>query len=102
MGLSSDSFVLAWACGKEVNDPEYAGISTSFVNSMGFLGIAIIPLVFGWILDRYAGVMGGQQLYNRAFMCCLISAAIGYVSMFFVKETNCRNISKDINLSAGL
>ena len=102
MGLSSSSFVLAWACGKEVNNPEYAGISTAFVNSMGFLGIAIIPLVFGWILDRYANVMGSQQLYNSAFICCLVGAVVGCISMFFVKETNCRNISKDINLSAGL
>ena len=97
MGLSSASIVLSWACGKEVNNPQYAGISTAFVNSIGLSGAIIVPLIFGWILDRYANMMGSQQLYSKAFLCCLASTLIGYAALFFIKETNCRNISSDLN-----
>ena len=99
MGFSAASYVLAWACGKEVNNPLYAGISTAVVNSGGILGAAIIPMVFGKILDKYSNILGNQQLYNKAFMSCLISVAIGYVFLFFIKETNCRNIYDTLNNS---
>lgn len=97
MGYSAASYVLSWACGKEVNNPLYAGISTAVVNSGGILGAAIVPFLFGKVLDKYANILGNQQLYNKAFVICLVSAVIGYVSLFFIKETNCKNIYNNVN-----
>ncbi|MHB9094654.1 MAG: MFS transporter, partial [Eubacteriales bacterium] len=50
MGFSSAVFVLGWACGKEVNNPKYAGISTSVINTGGFIGAAIVPVVIGRVI----------------------------------------------------
>ena len=100
MGYSAGSYILAWPCGKEVNNPLYAGISTAVVNSGGILGAAIIPFLFGKVLDTYANTLGSQQqLYNKAFMVCLAGVAIGYAFLFFIKETNCRNIYNTLNRS---
>ena len=99
MGFSAATYVLAWACGKEVNNPLYAGISTAVVNSGGIFGAAVIPLIFGEILDKYSNILGNQQLYNKAFMSCLVSVAVGYAFLFFIKETNCRNIYNTLNHS---
>jgi len=94
IGFSAAAYIPTWACGKEVNDPAYAGVSTAVVNSGGFVGAALIPLLMGRVLDRYSNIFDSRQLYNRAFLICLASVAIGYALIFFIKETNCRNVFK--------
>lgn len=94
MGFSCPAFVLGWACGKEVNDPKYAGISTSIVNIGGFVGAAIIPLIPGKIMDRFGGSLEPVKLYNKAFLYCFIAVCVGYVFLFLIKETECKNIYK--------
>lgn len=94
LGFSAAAFVLSWACGKEVNDPVYAGISTSVINTGGFIGAAIVPVIMGRVIDRYADIISPQQLYSKAFWFCLISVGIGYLFMMLIKETGCRNIYK--------
>ncbi|MTI46779.1 MAG: MFS transporter [Firmicutes bacterium] len=99
MGFSCSGFVLSWACAKEVNPPDYAGISTGTVNMGGFLFAAIIQPLIGYILDHnWAGKMlEGAKVYNidsynKAFMLCLVGAIMAVLSVVFVKETNCKNI----------
>ncbi|AKL93844.1 major facilitator superfamily MFS_1 [Clostridium aceticum] len=95
MGVGCSTFVLGWACGKEVNHPSIAGISTSVVNIGGFLGAAILPPILGRIFDRYHDVLEATVLFQKAFMYCFIFAAVGFVFIFFVKETHCKNIYKE-------
>lgn len=97
MGFSAASFIPGYACGKEVNNPKYAGISIAVINSGGFVGAAIVPLIFGRILDKYAQLLDSRHLYNKAFLSCLASVAVGYTFLFLIKETNCRNIYKKID-----
>jgi sugar phosphate permease len=92
MGFSCAAFVLGWACGKEVNNPKYAGISTSVVNIGGFVGAAIIPLIPGKIIDKYGEILQPTQLYNKAFLYCFVAVCVGYLFIFLIKETECRNI----------
>lgn len=92
LGFSLSTITLSWACGKEVNNPEYTGISTSVINMGGFLGAAVVPVFFGMAMDRYKNVLGVQQLYNRAFFYCFISVVVGFVSILFIKETGCKNV----------
>jgi Sugar phosphate permease len=92
MGFSATSYMPGLASGKEVNNPDLTGISIAVINSGGFLGAAIVPIIFGRVLDKYANILDNQHLYNRAFICCLISVIFGYTALFFIKETNGRNV----------
>lgn len=94
MGLTSSGFVLSWACGKEVNPEEYSGVSTSIANMGGFLFAAIIQPIIGAILEQYNSVGGAYSVeaYNKAFIVCLVAIGISLVSLFFIKETNCKNV----------
>lgn len=95
LGFTCPAFVLGWACGKEVNHPAIAGISTSIVNMGGFFGGAILPPILGKIFDTYGGTMEATELYQKAFLYCFAFAAVGYVFTFLVKETRCKNIYAD-------
>lgn len=90
MGLSTSAFILGWACGKELNNPKVAGISTSVVNMGGFFGAAVIPTFVGNALA------GGHDVvsYNTAFKLAYVCIVVGVLAIFFVKETNCKNIYK--------
>ncbi|MCC5912268.1 MAG: MFS transporter [Clostridiaceae bacterium] len=92
MGFTCSAFVLGWACGKEINHPSIAGISTSIVNMGGFLGAAILPPLLGRVFDNYEAVLDPTELFQKAFMYCFIAAIISLVFMLLVKETNCKNI----------
>ncbi|WP_432662720.1 MFS transporter [Wukongibacter baidiensis] len=95
LGFTCPAFVLGWACAKEVNPPEIAGISTSVVNIGGFFGAAILPPLLGKVFDNFGGILPPVELYHKAFMYSFISAVIGFIFIFFVKETNCKNIYSD-------
>ncbi len=90
LGLSTATFILGWACGKELNNPKAAGISTSVVNMGGFFGSAVLPTFVG------KSLAGGRDLaaYNGAFMIAYVCIVIGFLAIFLVKETNCKNIYK--------
>ena len=92
LGFTCSAFVLGWGCSKEVNPPEIAGMSTSVVNIGGFFGAAILPPIIGKIIDKWGGIMTPTELYHKAFIYCFISAVIGFIFTFLIKETNCRNI----------
>ena len=95
LGFTCPAFVLGWACAKEVNPPEIAGISTSVVNIGGFFGAAILPPMLGKVFDKFGGTLPPIELYQKAFIYAFISAVIGFIFIFLVKETNCRNIYKE-------
>ena len=95
MGFSCSAFVLGWACGKEINNPKYSGISTSVVNIGGFVGAALIPLLIGNFMDKYAKALNPLELYHKAFLFSLTSAVIGFLFIMLVKETGCRNMYSD-------
>lgn len=94
LGFSCSAFVLGWACGKEANNPKFAGMSTSVVNIGGFVGAAIVPLILGGVIDKYGKLLSPEKLYSRAFLYCILSSLIGYLFIFFIKETECKNIWK--------
>lgn len=95
LGFTCPTFVLGWACAKEINPPQVAGISTSVVNTGGFLGAAILPPVMGNVFDRFGGLLLPVELYQKAFLYCFIASVLGYLATFLVQETYCRNIYKE-------
>lgn len=94
LGFTCSVFVLGWAYAKEVNPPEIPGISTSVVNIGGFFGAALLPPLLGKVLDRFSDSIPPIELYHKAFMYSFISVVIGFIFIFFIKETNCKNIYK--------
>lgn len=96
MGFTTSAFILGWGSSKEVNPIEITGIATSVVNMGGFFGAAILPTFIGMIFDKYGNQLVAVDLYQKAFTICLISSAIGFIATFFVKETHCKNIYKEL------
>jgi predicted MFS family arabinose efflux permease len=97
MGVATAGMTLSWACSKEVNAPQYAGIATGVVNMAIFLGPAVMQPVVGWVLDlgRDAGVRSathGPDEWQRALWVLAGVALFGLVSAVFVRETRARTV----------
>jgi sugar phosphate permease len=95
MGFSSAAVVLGFACGKEVNNPEFAGISTSVVNIGGFIGSTILPTLMGMVMDAYLGKISSAAIFQKAFIICFVFVLISVFFTMLIKETGCKNIYKE-------
>ena len=103
MGLMTASFTLSWACAKEVNPPALSGMSTSVANMGGFLMGALLQPAVGWVMDqRWSGAMvNGVRLYapedyRWGLLLIACAAWLGAAAAWFIRETQCRNIWKEI------
>lgn len=99
MGFSTSGFSLTWACAKEVNPPQLAGMSTSIANVGGFFGAAVMQPLVGWLMDLvWAGTMAnGVRVYSlgdfRFGLSIVVAMAFfGLIAAFFVRETRCKNL----------
>ena len=92
MGAGGSGVQILFAYSREVNNPEYVGISVSVINMVGMLGSAVCPTAFGAILDSYAGSYAGINLYTKAFIPCIILSLIGLICSILLKDTHCENI----------
>jgi MFS family permease len=93
MGLSVCGMTLSWACAKELNPPQYAGISISVVNTSGFLAVGMLQPLVGWLLDHSAAgaaYTGAHYLPGIAMLA--LCAGIALAGALFIPETRCRNI----------
>ncbi len=82
--------VIAFTTTKELFPIEIAGTSVGTVNLFPFLGGAIMQIVLGGILDAYPRTAVGAhplEAYSSLLLVLLISAIIGLVCTFFMKET---------------
>lgn len=52
-GLSGSVFILTWPMARSFNDPKAAGSAAGFANMGGVLGRAIIPALFGRLLEGH-------------------------------------------------
>jgi hypothetical protein len=102
MGLFSAGFTLSWACAKEVNPPQLAGMATSVVNVGVFLGAAILQPLTGWIMERTwdGRIENGVRIYSAAewhngILLLAGAAMAGWIATLFVRETGCRNIYEE-------
>ncbi|HTN93721.1 MAG TPA: MFS transporter [Gallionella sp.] len=94
MGLSAPSFVLTWACAKEVNPHALSGMATSVVNIGGFLGAAIMQPLVGWAIDRAHASHADTSLemgdYRAGIAILAGFTLMGLVATLFIRETYCR------------
>mgnify|MGYP000365617072 CR=1 FL=1 len=102
LGFAGASFVITFACAKEVIHPEYSGMAVSVVNTGCFVGTTLIQPLFGWLADRTwdgtveegVRVYSGQD-YQSGLLMMLVFTLVGLASAFWVRETRCRNIALD-------
>jgi len=94
MGFSCATFILSFAVAKEVNPPQLAGVSTSIVNTGGFLGAAVLPILMGVYFDRYGDVLTITSLYRNGFLIMFAAVSIAMFAILLVKETRCVNVWK--------
>jgi sugar phosphate permease len=94
MGLCAPSFVLTWACAKEVNPHALSGMATSVVNIGGFLGAAIMQPLVGKAIDfahsGHADTPLGMGDYRAGMFILTGFTLMGLVATLFVRETYCR------------
>lgn len=93
MGFFGAFIVVSLAVSKEVNDPRFAGMSTSLANMGLFFGGAVIPVFFGSLIDRYQGAADGFSLYHAPLRLCFVFVLFGFLSCVLTTETRCKNIS---------
>lgn len=99
IGASASGHLVSYACAKEVNPPTVTGIAMGFTNVGGFIGVALVQPLFGYVLDlNWQGAMvAGARVYplsayQNGFMLCLALTLICLIAGLLIKETRCRNI----------
>lgn len=95
MGFSCATFILTFAVAKEVNPPQLAGVSTSIVNTGGFLGAAVLPIFMGMYFDSVGTALTNITLYRNGFLILLAAIVIAVACIFLIKETGAVNIWKE-------
>lgn len=92
-GVSISCITLVWACAMEVNPPAFSGMSTSVVNTGGFLGPALLQPLVGLALDLSSGGAAHALADWRLGLAVLfVFTLFGWLSTFLIAETRCRNI----------
>jgi sugar phosphate permease len=95
-GASFSCITLVWSCAKEVNPPAYSGMSTSVVNTGGFLGPALLQPLVGLALDLSSrGAAHALGDWRLGLAVLFAFALFGWLSTFLITETHCRNIYQE-------
>jgi len=107
-GFLSSGIVVTWACTREVNPPEYAGIAIGIVNTPVFLGTGLLQSGVGVLLDGYwtgamrAGVrLYAPEAYRAGFLVCLAVAGLAAGCALAIRETGCENRWAEITRGRG-
>jgi MFS family permease len=102
MGFFSGTMTITFTLAKEINPPRYSGSAIAVINSGGFLSIAILQPLLGYLLDlRWDGVMREgvkifpQAAYAAAFRFCLAILALAIIGAFLARETRGKNIYQE-------
>ena len=102
LALPAGCFPLYGTYSKELNPPEYVGLSVAMLNFFAFVGIAIGGTSAGLVLGKYetsefamkaAGSVGSvfhyhPQAYRDIFIVITSFAVVGVITALFVPETH--------------
>jgi sugar phosphate permease len=95
-GASMGGIALVWPSAKEVNPPAFSGMSTSVVNTGGFLGPALLQPLVGLALDLSSkGAAHTENDWRLGLAVLFAFALFGWLSTFWITETRCRNIYQE-------
>lgn len=85
-----------YGAAKDVCPQDSAGLATSLANMGTFAGASLIPLAFGYVLDRCGGDAAG--CYQNGFLLLLLLAVANCLISLFVYESCCRNCWDDLRM----
>lgn len=88
--FSSAIVVIGFTTTKELFPVEIAGTSVGTVNLFPFLGGAVMQVVLGLVIDAYPATATGAyplEAYVTVLQVLLVSSAVAFVCIFFMKET---------------
>jgi MFS family permease len=98
-GLLAGGIVMTFATAREHNPPWASGATLGFVNMCTMAGGAVFQPLVGWLLDlNWDGTMlNGMRIYNAqayaaAFIVFPISHAASLITVFFIRETWCKQV----------
>lgn len=99
-GFCSGSMIISFAFAKESAAPYLAGTVSGLVNMGVMMGPMLLQPLVGWILDQnWQGDMeSGVRIYSTgayqaSFTVMLAWLALGFVLLFFTRETRCEQMS---------
>ena len=96
-GLSGCSTGYMYAMVREINDPRTVGVSVGTCNMIAMSSCIYMPIIAGVLMDKYtARGLSGVPLFQKAFTFCAVLAVLGFVSVFLMKETHCRNVYNEL------
>ncbi|OGT68983.1 MAG: hypothetical protein A3I12_01490 [Gammaproteobacteria bacterium RIFCSPLOWO2_02_FULL_38_11] len=107
-GLASASQAVGFGIADDNNEPEVMGTAFGFENmSYVTAGLTLVPFIGYWLKTHWLGQMAeGVPFYtagefrNILFLspCCFMLAFL--VTVFFIKETNCKRKVLSLNVNA--
>jgi MFS family permease len=92
LGFFSCAYSVVWSSVKEVNDPNYVGLSTSLANIGGYFGIVLVPTIAGRIYSVGSAAGPQADAFLQVINVVILINILGVVAAFFVRETYGRNI----------
>lgn len=91
LAIPAGFFPLFGLAAKELNAPEYMGMSVAYLNFIAFVFISLYQNVCGMILKRYPCAEGSLafpvEAYSAVYLFFLIGAVISFAAVCFVPET---------------
>jgi len=88
VGFAGSVIALNFSYAQKICPAGCSGLATAMVNKGNFLGVVLVPPLFGGILDWQAleAYMPGMNLYAYAFLGCLLLALVALISAYMVEE----------------
>jgi len=77
-GFGAGTGILSFSLVRRIFRPATNGVASGVVNTGGFLGAVLLPVVFGLVLERFSGAAGyGPQAFHAAMTVPLLFSLFG-------------------------
>ncbi|KPN89503.1 nitrate/nitrite transporter [Lysinibacillus sp. ZYM-1] len=87
IGFGYGASALTFAAVRQTFPITESGIVSGFANTGGFLSAALLPIIFGYILDHFQAATGNlSDGYYYGFISPVIFSVIGLIGVLFLKE----------------
>lgn len=91
IGFGYGASALTFAAVRQTFPLNESGIVSGFANTGGFLSAALLPIIFGYILDYFQAATGNvSDGYNYGFISPVIFSFIGLMGVLLLKEKRVR------------
>ena len=87
IGFGYGASALTFAAVRQTFPITESGIVSGFANTGGFLSAALLPIIFGYILDHFQAATGNlSDGYYYGFISPVVFSVIGLFGVLFLKE----------------